>query len=174
MPVDPAQVQSLKARLDAQRTVLERVADTVSGWFSSSWFLVVNVIWFVAWTVWNSLPGLPRFDPFPFEFLTMVVSLEAILLSIFVLIAQRRSERVGELRAEIDLQVNMITESELTKVLCVLTKLAKHQGLDLGDDKDLHDMLEPTNYEKLERVIDAQLGKKPHFRTSGDARSRPK
>lgn len=162
MPLDGSKVRSLRARIDATRGLAERVADRVSDWCGSNVFLVLNVVWFVVWTVWNVglVPGLPPFDPYPFQFLTMVVSLEAILLSIFVLIAQQRSERVDELRAEIDLQVNMITESELTKVLCIVAKLAERQGIDLSDDADLRAMLEPTNYQKLERVLDAQLGKK--------------
>lgn len=160
MPIDRSKVRSLKARIDDARTPMQRVADRMTDWFGSTSFLIANAIWFVIWSVWNAgaIPGLAPFDPFPFPFLTMVVSLEAILLSIFVLIAQNRSERVDELRAEIDLQVNMITEAELTKVLWIVTKLAEKAGVAL-DDPEIADMLEPTNYEKLERVIDAQIGK---------------
>ena len=165
----PARVRSLKARIDAARTPMERVADWVSDLFGSNGFLIVNVIWFVVWCVWNAgvIPGLPVFDPFPFGLLTMVVSLEAILLSIFVLISQNRSERVDELRAEVDLQVNTIAEQELTKVLQLVAQIAAKQGIDLSADTELAEMLSPTNVEKLERVLDEQIGKGSILRENG-------
>ena len=140
---------------------MEKVADWVSERFGSNAFLVVNLLWFAAWCLWNSgvLPGAPVFDPYPFNFLTMVVSLEAILLSIFVLIAQNRSERVDELRAEVDLQLDMITEEELTKVLDLVAQIAAKQGIDLSADTELAEMLSPTNIDKLERAVDSEIRK---------------
>lgn len=154
-----ARVRSLKARIDERRTRMERVADWVSELFGSNAFLVVNVVWFAAWCVWNAglIRGLPVFDPYPFGLLTMVVSLEAILLSIFVLLAQNRSERVDELHAELDLQINLIAEQELTKVLELVSKIAAKQGIDLSGDEQLTEMLSPTNVEKLERVLDGEI-----------------
>ena len=145
---------------------MERVADWTSELFGSNGFLIVNLTWFVVWCVWNSgaIPGLTPFDPFPFGLLTMVVSLEAILLSIFVLIAQNRAERGNELRAEVDLQVDLITESELTKVLEIVAKIAAKQGIDLSGDAELAEMLSPTNVDKLERVLDAEIGRRPILR----------
>jgi uncharacterized membrane protein len=155
-------IRSLKARTDARRTTSERIADAVCAAFGSNPFLVANLIWFVVWSVWNSgaIPGLVPFDPFPFGLLTMIVSLEAIILSIFVLIAQNRSEQIDELRAEIDLQVNLIAEEELTKLLKIVTLIAEHQGIDLSKDAELRSMVAPTNIEKLERILEAQIG--PH------------
>ena len=166
VPSVRTQARSLKSRIDASRTRLERVADWTSELFGSNGFLIVNLTWFVVWCVWNSgaIPGLTPFDPFPFGLLTMVVSLEAILLSIFVLIAQNRAERGNELRAEVDLQVDLITESELTKVLEIVAKLAAKQGLDLSGDAELAEMLSPTNVDKLEHVLDAEIGKRPILR----------
>jgi uncharacterized membrane protein len=166
VPSVRTQARSLKSRIDASRTRLERVADWTSELFGSNGFLIVNVAWFVGWCAWNSglIPGLVPFDPFPFGLLTMVVSLEAILLSIFVLIAQNRAERGNELRAEVDLQVDLITESELTKVLEIVAKLAAKQGLDLSGDAELAEMLSPTNVDKLEHVLDAEIGKRPILR----------
>jgi uncharacterized membrane protein len=166
VPSVRSQARSLKARIDASRTRLERLADWVSELFGSNGFLIVNLAWFVIWCAWNSgaIPGLVPFDPFPFGLLTMVVSLEAILLSIFVLIAQNRSERGNELRAEVDLQVDLITEQELTKVLELVAKIATKQGIDLSGDAELAEMLSPTNVDKLERVLDAEIGRRPILR----------
>ena len=160
MALDRIPARSLKARIDASRTRMEKVADWVCELFGSNGFLVLNVVWFGGWCVWNSgaIPGVAVFDPFPFGLLTMIVSLEAILLSIFVLLAQNRAERVNELRAEADLQVDLITEEELTKVLEIVTKIAAKQGIDLSADDKLAAMLAPTNVDKLERVLDAEIG----------------
>lgn len=140
---------------------MERVADWVSALFGSNAFLLVNVVWFIVWCVWNSgvVPGLHVFDPYPFGLLTMIVSLEAILLSIFVLIAQNRGERVNELRAEVDLRVDLIAEEELTKVLELVAKIAAKQGIDVSNDARLSEMLAPTNVEKIEHVLDAEIGR---------------
>jgi uncharacterized membrane protein len=155
-------VRSVKAQTDARRTRSERIADWVSQAFGSNTFLVANLVWFAVWSLWNTgvLPGLSPFDPFPFGLLTMIVSLEAILLSVFVLIAQNRAERIDELRAEIDLQINMIAEEELTKVLKIVTLIAERQGIDLSNDAELRSMAAPTNIEKLERILEAQIN--PH------------
>jgi hypothetical protein len=89
--------------------------------------------------------------------LTTIVSLEAILLSIFVLMAQNRSARIDQLRQEFDLQINLIAESELTKLLSLVAKIAEKQGIDVASDRDLQEMLAPTNVEKIERVLERQL-----------------
>ena len=160
------QARSLKARIDASRTRLEEVADWVSELFGSMAFLIANVVWFAVWCVWNSgaIPGLPAFDPYPFGLLTMVVSLEAILLSVFVLIAQNRAERGNELRAEVDLRVDLISEEELTKVLEIVAKIAAKQGIDLSGDDQLAEMLAPTNVEKLEHILDGEISRRPNLR----------
>ena len=68
----------------------------------------------------NDLPGVPHFDPFPFTFLTLVVSLEAIFLSAFILISQNHETRLSERRNQLDLQINLLTEQENTKMLKLL------------------------------------------------------
>jgi uncharacterized membrane protein len=153
------EIQSLKAGADAQRTRLERLADWTSDVFGSNGFLLVNVIWFVIWSLWNTnvIPGLVAFDPFPFGLLTMIVSLEAILLSIFVLIAQRRTERIDDIRNEVDLQVNLIAEDELTKLLQLVAMIAEKQGIEVRGDAKLQAMLAPTNVEKIRGVIEKQI-----------------
>jgi uncharacterized membrane protein len=152
-----SQLCTLRAREDLHRTAGERIADRMTAMFGSTPFLLLNAVWFVAWIVWNTVPGLPRFDPFPYGMLTMVVSLEAIFLSIFVLIAQNRSERIDELRAEVDLQVNMIAEAELTKLLQIVAVLAQKHGIDVASDRDLQAMIAPTNVDAIERELQAQI-----------------
>src|SRR5207342_3052757 len=93
---------------------LQRVADWIS-WFSGSmWFLLINAVWFVVWIGINTMPlGVEQFDPFPFGLLTMIVSLEAIFLSCFVLISQNRQAEKDRVRSNIEYEVNIKAELEV-------------------------------------------------------------
>src|SRR5688572_10860081 len=73
-----------------ERSLSDRLADAVARFCGSMIFVWVHVAWFGAWITFNSLPGLPHFDSFPFTFLTLVVSLEAIFLSTFIMISQNQ------------------------------------------------------------------------------------
>lgn len=95
-------------------TPLQRVADGIA-WFSGSMpFLMINGAWFIIWIVINTLPlGLPGFDPYPFGLLTMIVSLEAIFLSCFVLVSQNRQAEKDRVRSDIEYEVNIKAELEV-------------------------------------------------------------
>ncbi len=151
-------VQSYRAKADAKRTFTDRVADKLTFRFGSVAFLVLNAIWFGIWIILNTniIPGLEPFDPFPFGLLTMIVSLEAIFLAIIVLISQNRAAKIAELREEIDLQVNSIAETEVSKVIELLKILLKKNGVRL-DDPELEDMIRPIRSEDIERMLEKQL-----------------
>jgi uncharacterized membrane protein len=155
-------VRSLKAEADEKRSLPEKVADGLTAAFGSMWFLAINVVWFVVWIVLNLglIPSIKPFDPFPFGLLTMVVSLEAIGLAIIVLISQNRSEKVADLRGEVDLQLDILTERELTKMLKILIILMEKNGIDVTEDSELHEMLKNTNIESLEEDIQQQMIRK--------------
>jgi CRP/FNR family cyclic AMP-dependent transcriptional regulator len=93
---------------------LQRVADWIS-WFSGSMsFLLLNAIWFVIWIAVNVFRlGVPQFDPYPFGLLTMIVSLEAIFLSCFVLISQSRQADKDRVRSDIEYEINVKAELEI-------------------------------------------------------------
>lgn len=95
-------------------SVLQKVADVIA-WFSGSMpFLILNGAWFVIWISLNVLPfGFKPFDPFPFGLLTMIVSLEAIFLSCFVLVSQNRQAEKDRVRADIEYEVNIKAELEI-------------------------------------------------------------
>ena len=77
-------------------------------------FLMINGGWFIIWIVLNTLPvGIPTFDPYPFGLLTMIVSLEAIFLSCFVLVSQNRQAEKDRVRADIEYEVNIKAELEI-------------------------------------------------------------
>ncbi len=111
---------------DEKLTVAQQVADVIAEFSGSMPFLIGNVLFFAIWLVWNAAwSPLPKFDPFPFGLLTMIVSLEAIFLSIFVLISQNRQSYKDRLAAEIDHQVNTKAELEVGLVLRRLDDLAQ-------------------------------------------------
>lgn len=156
-------MRSVKAKADRKRSLSERIADTLTAAFGSMWFFILNVVWFAVWIAINVglIPGVKPFDPFPFSFLTMVVSLEAIALAIIVLMSQNRAAKIADLREEVDLQVDMLTESEITKVLQLLLHIADQQGLDLSWDDELQNMVQPSDTEKIEEVMEKEMtGKK--------------
>jgi CRP/FNR family transcriptional regulator, cyclic AMP receptor protein len=95
----------------------QRIADLVAAFSGSLPFLLINLVTFVIWIGANtSGPGNVHFDPFPFQFLTMAVSLEAIFLSIFVLVSQNRQAAKDRIKADLDYQVNVKVEMEMSIV----------------------------------------------------------
>src|SRR5215217_2461565 len=110
--------KAIKAEHSGETTRMQFVADWLTNLASSSAFFICHVIGFATWLLWNSpFFGLPRFDPFPYGLLTMIVSLEAIFLSIFVLMSQNRESAIAEVREEVSLAVTLRVEEEVTKVL---------------------------------------------------------
>lgn len=108
---------------EKQVSLGHRIADKIADLSGSLVFLNMNVLLFATWIIINQ-PGSPlRFDPFPFSFLTMVVSLEAILLTIFVLISQNRQASRDRIKADLDYQVNLKAELEIALILKQLTQL---------------------------------------------------
>lgn len=152
-------IKSLKAKYMAKRTFLEKLADWMTEIFGSIPFLIINVTWFIAWIIINQglFPLIQPFDPFPYGLLTMVVSLEAIILSTFVLISQNRISKIDNLREELDLHIDVITESELTKVMKLNTLILQKIGIDLSKDKELEKMLKPLDQYSIQKSLEKQV-----------------
>jgi uncharacterized membrane protein len=150
--------RAIKAEHASNRSPMEVLADRMIGVASATPFLVIHAFAFIAWIYWN-LPfsGLPKFDPYPYGMLTLVVSLEAIFLSIFVLMTQSRESRIGELREELTLQVNLRMEEEITKTLHLVAGLYARMNLTLADDPELRAMLEPLDPKKMEADLAEQI-----------------
>jgi CRP/FNR family cyclic AMP-dependent transcriptional regulator len=106
--------RNINEEMEIRSTTVERIADVIAEFSGSISFLFLNAAWFAIWIGWNVAPFLPHFDPYPFGFLTMVVSLEAIFLSIFVLVSQNRQAAKDRLRADAEYEVNLKAELEIT------------------------------------------------------------
>jgi uncharacterized membrane protein len=142
------------------RTHGERVGDAVAQFSGSIPFFVLNGLWYLAWIVVNTghVPGIKPFDPYPFTFLTLMVSLEAIFLSIFVLASQNRMSRVADYRANLDLEINMLAEEESTQTLRLLTSIAKKLGLETETrDPDMRELTQRTNAKRLLEELEKRL-----------------
>lgn len=152
-------VRSFEAKMSQQRSFAERAADSLNYIFGDLRFATLHIIWFAVWFLWNvgAIPGLVPFDPFPFGLLTMIVSLEAIFLSIFVLISQNREAKIDKLRSEVDLQINLTAEQEITKVLSMLKILLEKNGIDLSGDEDLPRMLRQIDAWEIERKLEKDI-----------------
>jgi len=168
--------RAIKAQHASNRSKMEVIADRMIGFASSTPFLVTHAIIFIAWIYWN-LPfsGMPTFDPYPYGMLTTIVSLEAIFLSIFVLMTQSRESRIGELREELTLQVNLRMEEEITKTLHLVAGLYSRLGLVLADDPELKAMLEPLDPKKMESDLAEQISASmPQFQLRKPRLPKPK
>lgn len=139
-------VHRRRARDEERRTVAERVADTIAAFSGSMRFVVLHTIWFGAWIAVNvGDPPIWGFDPYPFGLLTMIVSLEAIFLSTFVLIAQNRLARAADRRADLDLQINLLAEHEVTRLLRRVDAIALKLGADVEDEDRALERDTPTD-----------------------------
>lgn len=152
-------VTSLEEEARQQRTPTDRIAEAIAKFCGSMAFVWVHVFWFGGWIVLNLIPGVPHIDPFPFTFLTLVVSLEAIFLSTFILISQNLETRISERRSHLDLQLNLLSEQENTKMIAILQAIATKVGADLSDVPHLEALSEETAPEKLVEQIEAQQDK---------------
>jgi len=112
--------RNVNAEVADRRTTVERAADWIAAFSGSITFLMLHIVFFAAWVLLNTrwLPGWkpPMFDPFPFGLLTMVVSLEAIILSVFVLLSQNRQVAKDRIRGDIEYEVNLKAELEIAQL----------------------------------------------------------
>jgi len=150
----------LEEATKAKRNRFDQMADTITRICGSMRFVAFHFFWYAAWIVANiSLPAAEKWDPFPFALLTLVVSLEAIFLSVFILISQNRQGALDERRAQLDLQVNLLSEQENTKMLELLARIAEKVGVDLSDDPEVQALEEATRPQKLLQQIDQTMAR---------------
>ena len=134
----------------------ERLADRITRFTGSMRFVYIHVVLFGAWIAWN-LPftGLPRFDP-TLVILAMAASVEAIFLSTFILISQNRMQALAEERANLDLQVNLLSEHEITRLIRLTKAIAERCGVDESVSPDIPGLERDVRPEEvLERMEDA-------------------
>ena len=152
-------ILSLEHEAMAARSQAERISDAVAGHAGRTWFIVAHAIWFTAWIALNSrlIAGFPVIDPYPYQFLTFITSLEAIFLSLFILMSQNRSAKQAEARSRLDLQINLLAEQESTKMLQMLELLCNHHKLAMLPDPELEQLKAATEPAELLKKLKANL-----------------
>jgi uncharacterized membrane protein len=147
-----------------EATRSERVSDRISRGAGTLAFAVAHICLFAAWAGWNALaPTALRFDPYPYGLLTFIVSLEGVLIGTFVLIAQNRMTRQSDRRDHLDLQIDLLTEQEMTLMLRMLRRISERLGIpaDDPDTRRAETLTEETNVYELMRRLRRELPDEP-------------
>jgi uncharacterized membrane protein len=148
-------ITRLRLQTARERHVQDRLADAITSLSGSMLFVYLHILWFGAWLLVNTgYMGIKPFDPFPYGLLTMIVSLEAIFLATFVLISQNRFSDAADRRAELDLQIGLLAEHEITRVLQMLDAIQDKLGIENDVDSELADLEMETKPEDVLAEID--------------------
>ncbi|MBC8064437.1 MAG: DUF1003 domain-containing protein [Chlorobia bacterium] len=139
----------------------QKLAVRITNGIGSMTSVCIHAFFFTFWILANvGALGFKPFDPFPFGLLTMVLSIEAIFLSLFVLIAQNRMQIESDNRAELDVQINLLTEHELTRLIRLADLIADKLGVDKSKDPDLAELEEDINPEAVISQIERRQEQK--------------
>jgi uncharacterized membrane protein len=140
---------------ESRKPPQDRIADAITGFTGSMTFVYVHVVAFGLWIMVNLgwLPIVPAFDE-TFVVLAMVASVEAIFLSTFVLISQNRMAALAEKRAELDLQVGLLAEHEVTRLITLTSAIAAKLGIDAAHDPELDELGRDVAPEKVLRKME--------------------
>lgn len=158
---DPA-ADNIRAIVELERQAVradswaDKVSHAIGRFVGSLAFVLVHLAWFVAWSVWNAAAPPPlRFDPYPYGLLTFIVSMEGVLVGTFVLIAQNRMARQSDQREHLDLQVDLLSEQEMTVAIRMLRRISERLGIPPESDEAerAEKLTEETNvYELMEKI----------------------
>jgi len=147
-----ALIAEIDAAEHARRTVTDRVVDAITGFCGRMLFVYVHLVWFAIWIGLN-VTRIAHFDPYPFNLLSTIATLEAIFLATFILIGQNRQSRIVERRGHLDLQINLLSEQENTRMLSMLSAIQNHLGID-NQHRDSEALLEDTQPKTMLRQIE--------------------
>ena len=146
----------LRKKISRQRSTQDRVTDVIAGFAGSIYFVYAHLAILILWIVWNmGWIGLRPFDPFPFTLLPSIASVEAIFISTFLMINQNRMSALEERREDLDLQVSLLTEHEITRLLRLVDLIATHIGIESSEaGANMAEMKKDVSATKLLERID--------------------
>jgi uncharacterized membrane protein len=143
-----------------RRSTSERFADAVGIFAGSLLFVLIHLLLLIIWIAVNS-PSVVRikpFDPYPFALLGVVVAIEAVILSSFILMRQNRMMRRGERRDHLNLQVDLLSEKEITKLLQMVRAICQKMDLkDIMADKEIRELTQDTSIESLSQTLEDRM-----------------
>jgi uncharacterized membrane protein len=130
-----------RQREEVEATIEERIAEAITRFTGSMLFVYLHLVFFGFWIVANLgwVPGVPSWDP-SFVVLAMMASVEAIFLSTFVLISQNRMSAAADKRADLDLQISLLAEHEVTKLVTLVSAIADRMGVETQVDTELDEI----------------------------------
>ncbi|MBV9671384.1 MAG: DUF1003 domain-containing protein [Verrucomicrobia bacterium] len=139
-----------------------KVADAITRFAGSMAFVYIHAIWFSVWTIINvGWTGLRPFDP-TFVVLGTLASVEAIFLSTFILISQNRMSAMEATRADLNLQISLLSEHEVTRLLQLISRIAEKLGIEESKSSDLAELKRDVAPEKvLDRIEDLSAQASP-------------
>src|ERR1700680_4096237 len=143
-----------------RRSSSERLADSVGVFAGSLPFVVLHLALVMVWLLVNSgqISRIRPFDPWPFSLLGVIVAVEAVILSSFILMRQNRMMRRGERRDHLNLQVDLLAEKEITTLLKMVRAICERMGLQsIVEDKDIRELSKNTSIESLSRTLEDRL-----------------
>lgn len=149
-----------RKKIERRESASERVARKITELAGNMGFAYFHCAWFGIWIAFNLWRGEGAFDPFPFVLLTTVVSLEAIFLTLMVLVSQNREANLEEQRADLDLQIDLLAEYEVTRLLCLVSAIAKKLQIDETEDEDLRELLTTVRPRDLLKELETLEGDK--------------
>ena len=153
-----SRIVRLETEFLEKRSFAERIGDRIADFMGSIQFVLIHVVWFTLWIVVNiSFVPLPHFDPYPFLLLGQIVSIEAVLLSTFVLMKQNRMSRRADQREHLDLQINLLSEQELTKLLQLTRLLCERHGIVEARDEQVKELAKETAVEELAETLKREM-----------------
>ena len=151
----------LEERVATRRSPLDRIADRIAAMVGTVGFVAAHLVWYALWLSINTglLPIVKPFDRYPFSLLCLLISMEAVLLTSFVLIKQNRMGIRSERRDHLDLQVNLLAEREVTKVMHMLQRISDHLGMDPGQvlDEESRELAQVTAVEDLHDELERKM-----------------
>lgn len=150
-------VAKLEQEFLERRTFAERIADAIAGFAGSMTFVSLHLVWFATWILINTghVPVIKPFDPFPFILLSLAVSCEGVLLSTFVLMKQNRMMLRADQRAHLDLQVNLLSEKEVTKMLQLQRLMCERMGIaEAVNDEETAELSQATAVDRLAQDLE--------------------
>jgi uncharacterized membrane protein len=151
-----ASLTAVRRQDDAKRPASDRIADAITGFAGSMWFVYVHALLFGAWLLLNApfVPFRHKWDPYPFVMLAMWASVEAIFLSTFILITQNRMQHAADRRAELDLQISLLAEHELTRAIRLIDEIAIRLNAPRPGQAELDEIKRDVSPEKVARQIE--------------------
>lgn len=111
--------KNIKNMVAERKTLSDKISDKITQFCGNIYFVYIHIVWFGAWLIYNLISENP-FDPYPFGMLTLVVSLEAIILATFIMISQNQQGEITDLRSEADYQTDLKTEKRIAEILAIL------------------------------------------------------